>query len=203
MATATLKQERKPRLPTLYRFAVDQYLHMVEAGVLGPDDHVELHKGWIVQKMSRNPPHDGSLNYIVPILLGLLPAAWVLRIQSALVLAQSVPEPDLAIVRGPHGQYYRRHPGPADVGLLIEVADSSRLSDRQMKGGWYAEAKVAEFWLVNLVEGHVEVFTHPKSGRSPGYRQCKVYRKGDKVPLVLDGHKVGELAVADLCPVKA
>jgi hypothetical protein len=186
-----------------YRFSVAQYQQMVQTGILGPDDHVELLEGWIVQKMSRNPPHDYTLNYINLLLARLLPAIWVLRNQSALILAHSVPEPDFAIVRGPAKQYMKRHPRPADTVLLIEVADSSRMKDRRQKGLWYAEAKIPEFWLVNLVEGIVEVYTQPKGGKAPAYRQRKDYLPGDKVPLRLDAQEIAQIAVSDLCPTKA
>jgi hypothetical protein len=120
-----------------------------------------------------------------------------------LLLARSVPEPDFAIVRGPAKAYLKRHPRPADTGLLIEVADSSRLTDRREKGLWYAEARISEFWLINLVDGLVEVYTEPRAGKVPTYRQRHDYRKRDKVPLVLAGHEIGRLAVSDLCPVTA
>ncbi|MBL8800239.1 MAG: Uma2 family endonuclease [Planctomycetia bacterium] len=200
-APAPLPISTPPR--ELYRFTVAKYLDLVAAGVLGPDDHVELLEGWLVQKMSRNPPHDGTLNLIIPLLLSLLPLDYVLRNQSALVLARSVPEPDLAMVRGPGTLYLKRHPRPADVGLLIEVADSSRLLDRREKGKLYAEARIPEFWLINLVETQVEVYTQPKGGKSPAYKQRQDYQAGQEVPLILNGQEVGRLAVSSLCPVKA
>jgi hypothetical protein len=205
MSVAALKIPEKIAPPdrSLYQFTVDQYLRMVETGVLGPDDHVELLEGWIVYKMSRNPPHDGTINYILPILMHLLPVEWIIRVQSALVLARSVPEPDLAIVRGPASTYFKRHPRAADADLLIEVADTSRLTDRKQKGLWYAEAKVPAFWLVNLVEGRVEVYSQPRGGKSPAYRQRRDYHPGEMVPLLLAGQRIGVIAVNDLCPVSA
>jgi hypothetical protein len=208
MATATLPAPPAqavyiPQALDLYRFTVAQYQQMVEAGVLGPDDHVELLEGWVVNKMSRNPPHDGTLGLILPLLMACLPAGLVLRVQAALVLARSIPEPDFAIVQGPAEIYLKRHPRPADTVLLIEVADSSRMTDRRIKGGWYAEAKIPEFWLVNLVDGLVEVYTQPRAGKSPVYRNRHDYRPGEQVPLVLNGQEVARLEVTALCPVKA
>jgi hypothetical protein len=189
--------------PTLYQFSVAQYQRLVELGILGPEARVELLEGRIVNKVSRNPPHDGTITLLIPLLLPLVPVEWVLRVQSALVLARSVPEPDFAFVRGPATQYTKRHPRPADVGLLIEVADSSRLTDRREKGLLYAEARIAEFWLINLVEGQVEVYTQPKAGKAPAFKQRRDYRKEERVPLLLDGHQIAQLAVSDLCPVIA
>ena len=184
-----------------YRFSVDQYLQMVKNGVLGPDDHVELLEGWVVNKMSRNPPHDSAINRLNRRLLRVLPDEWVLRVQCALPLARSVPEPDFPIVRGPEERYDTRHPRPSDVAINIEVADSSRLKDRRQKGLWYAEAKIPEFWLVNLVEGIVEVYTHPKGGKSPAYRDRRNFAAGEKVPLILSGREIALLAVTEFCPV--
>jgi len=198
----SLRPEVAPE-PTLYRFSVDQYQRLVEQGILGPDAHVELLEGRIVNKMSRNPPHDGTITLLIPLLLRLLPPEWVLRVQSALVLARSVPEPDFAFVRGPAAQYTKRHPRPADAGLLIEVADSSRLTDRREKGLWYAEARIPEFWLINLVDQRVEVYTQPRAGKSPTYRQHRDYAMGEQVPFCLDGRQIARLPVAELCPVTA
>jgi Uma2 family endonuclease len=188
---------------TLYHFSVEQYDAMVRTGILGPNDRVELLRGEVVNKVSREPPHDGTLGIVMKLLLGILPAAWELRIQCAITLSHSKPEPDIAIVRGPIQQYMKRHPRVSDIGLLIEIADSSLMNDRRYKAGLYAEARLPEFWLINLVEGIVEVYTLPRSGKSPAYRQRRDYRQGEQVRLVLDGKEIASLAVSDLCPVIA
>jgi len=186
-----------------YRWTVKQYDRMVETGMLGPDDRVELLEGVLVNKMPRNPPHDGTIGLLNPLFVRLLPVEWHLRGQSAITLARSEPEPDFAIVRGPAKQYLKRHPRPSDVGLLIEVADSSRLSDRRYKGILYAQAKIPEFWLINLVEGIIEVYTQPRGGKAPTYRQRQDYRPGEQIPLILNNKEIVKLAVSDLCPVTA
>lgn len=203
MSVAALKTPMPAPARTHYRFSVRQYQEMVQTGVLGPDDHVELLEGWIIEKMGRTPPHDGTINLINALLLPLLPKEFVLRVQSSFLLARSVPEPDFAIVRGPGTIYMKRHPEAADAALLIEVADSSRLADRKEKGRLYADAHIPEFWLINLVEEQVEVYTEPRAGKSPGYRQRKDYKKGERVPMVLDGRVIACLAVDELCPVTA
>jgi Uma2 family endonuclease len=135
-------------------------------------------------------------------LLRILPIEWALRVQSALVLARGVPEPDLAVVTGPAEKYLKRHPRAADVHLLIEAADRSPMADRRIKGVWYAEAKIPEFWLINLVDGRVEVYTQPKGGKAPVYRQRRNYTAGEEVPPVLGGRPIARLPVSNLCPVK-
>src|SRR5437868_5021584 len=103
------------------RFSVARYQKMIEVGILTAEDKVELLENYLVLKMPRNPPHDSTLQRMLRPLLRSLPAAWDLRIQSAVTLADSQPEPDSAIVRGSATAYETRHPNAADVGLLIEV----------------------------------------------------------------------------------
>ena len=88
-----------------------------------------------------------------------------------------------------------RQPGSADLAIVIEVADSSVLDDRRYKRSLYAEEGIAEFWLVDCVDTQIEVYTEPRNGQ---YRKKTVYAKLDFVPIVLDGHKIAELAVNEL-----
>src|SRR5690242_8549294 len=126
MSVALQSEMKMTQLPPpLYRFTVKQYQRMIETGVLTENDRVELLEGWIVDKMPHNPPHDGTINRINRRLLPLLPEGWLLRVQSAITLTRSEPEPDLAIVRGPEEIYFKRHPMPRDIALLIEVADTT------------------------------------------------------------------------------
>src|SRR5688500_11540548 len=89
----------RPPFP-VRRFTVEEYQRMGELGILTEDDRVELLEGWIVPKMNRNPPHDGTIEILQQWFSGVLPTAWRCRIQSALVTMDSQPEPDLVIVRG-------------------------------------------------------------------------------------------------------
>jgi hypothetical protein len=167
---------------------------MVETGVLKEDDKVELLDGWITPKMARNPPHDSALAQIDDALAPLVPSGWHVRRQSALVLTASVPEPDLAVVVGRPRQYRTNHPGPADAALLVEVADSSLDHDRTVKGPIYANAGIATYWIANLVDGTLEVYTSPAPA---GYQQRQDYTVNDVVPLVVAGQTF-QVPVADL-----
>ncbi len=155
---------------SMYRFTVDQYQRMIESGVLKADDRVELVAGYLVEKVPHNPLHDGTVGRINRRLMRLLPEEWLLRVQSAIVVRDSQPEPDLAIVRGPEETYFTRHPGAQDIALLIEVADSSLLDDRREKGLIYARARIAPYWIVNVNERCIEAYSQPIAGRSPRYR---------------------------------
>jgi Uma2 family endonuclease len=200
MSSAALPVRQAPpeTLPELYRFSVLQYLAMVEAGVFATENRVELIEGWVVKKMSRRPTHDSTLSRANRRLARLLPEIWVLRCQMALVLARSVPEPDLAIVDGPEETYDLRHPSAADAALAIEVAESSLHYDRQEKGPLYAEARIAEYWIINVVDLQVEVYTQPRAGKAPEYRKRQDYSRRTSVPVILGGKEIGRLDVAAL-----
>src|SRR5262249_46180523 len=118
-----------PTLP-VRRFSVKEYHRMIDSGILTDEDHVELLEGWIVPKMPRNPPHDTVISVIHNQELGpLLPAGWFCRVQAAVTTDDSEPEPDLAVVRGRERDYLRKHPTPRDMGLVVEVADTTLRRD--------------------------------------------------------------------------
>jgi Uma2 family endonuclease len=184
----------------VHRFSVEQYHRMIEAGILSEHDRVELLEGVIVEKMTHNPPHDGTVLLVQTVLLTLLPADWVLRVQSAITLADGEPEPDLAVARGPVRRYVRAHPGPRDLALVIEVAEATLLQDQTDKARTYARARIPVYWIVNLINRRIEVYTQPRGGRAPAYRQRQDYPADGQVPLVIAGAEVARIAVADLLP---
>jgi Uma2 family endonuclease len=173
---------------------------MITAGVLGENDRVELLEGWIVPKMTHNPRHDGTVFLVQTQLLARLPAGWVLRVQSAITTQDSEPEPDLAVASGPGRRYVRFHPRPKDLALVVEVADATLVEDREVKGRLYARARIPYYWLVNLVASVIEVYTEPRAGKAPAYRQRQDYGKADALPLVLKGSLLGTIPVRDLLP---
>jgi Uma2 family endonuclease len=183
-----------------YRFRVDQYEKMTESGVLTSADRVELIEGIVVQKMTQYPPHAVAIDYTLDALRLLLPEGWRLREQKPIQLSDSKPEPDLVVVRSPLQRYERRHPGPRDIALLIEIADTTLEGDRQDKGRIYARARIAVYWIVNLNERQVEIYTEPKGGKEPAYRRRSDYGSDAILPLVIEGAEVGQVAVSDLLP---
>ncbi len=185
----------------LRRFSVAEYHKLIEIGILTEDDNLELLEGYLVHKMSRNPPHDAAIQKIMKKLFRLLPPDWDLRVQSAITLSTSEPEPDLAIVRGDESNYVARHPGPADIGLVIEVADATLTGDRVDKGRIYAQAGIPCYWIVNLVDRQVEMYTSPSSAATtPAYGQRQDFTISDDITLTLDGATVATIAVRDLLP---
>lgn len=187
--------------PSVYRFSVAQYQRMIETGIITHGDKVELLEGYLVRKMSRNPPHDGTIGVMDETLRAAIPPGWYLRAQLTVVLPDSQPEPDFAVARGRSRDYLTRHPTPADVGLVVEVADSSLVRDQQAKARIYARAGVVCYWIINLVDRRVEVYTQPSGpGDAPAYGAFQTFQPGDAVPLVLDGNTVASVPVASLLP---
>lgn len=183
------------------RFSVDEYHQMIATGILKDGDPFELLEGWIVPKMTRGPAHDLALEFTVEQISALLPAGWRLRVQSAISTLESEPEPDIAAVRGHGRKRLGRHPRPAEIGMLVEVADASLTDDRTVKLRIFARAKVPIYWIVNLKESQVEVYTDPTGpAKKPRYRKTQVYGIDEKVPLVIDGKLLGTITVRDMLP---
>jgi hypothetical protein len=198
-AVPALENELRNCLP-LYRFTVEQYRRMVETGILAETERVELLEGYVVARMVHNPPHDAAVDYAQEILRALLPRGWRVREQKAILAGRSQPEPDLAIVRGPASRYARRHPGPKDIALLIEVSDASLAYDRGPKLALYGRSRIPIYWIVNLVDSQVEVYTKPRAGRSPTYQEQCFYGLKDAVPLVIEGQEACRIPVQELLP---
>jgi Uma2 family endonuclease len=186
---------------SIARFSVAKYQRMIESGALDKNDKVELLEGYVVLKMPRNPKHDSTIQRVQKRFLRFLPAGWDLRIQSAITLTDSQPEPDFAIVRGDETWYETRHPGPADVGLLVEVADSSLLRDTADKARIYARAGIPCYWVINLVNRVIEVYTQPSGPTAvPSYASHVTFGPTDALPLTLDGTPPVAIPAADLLP---
>ena len=83
---------------------------------------------------------------------------------------------------------------------MIEVADSTLDRDRILKGSLYARSRIAVYWIVNLTDSVVEVYTRPRAGRSPAYRLRQDYTADDSVPLLISGTEVARIPVSELLP---
>ena len=181
-----------------YRFTVDEYHRLGEAGILTEDHGLELLEGCIVQKMNLNPPHSVSVKLCDSHIGSLLPTGWHTRVQDAVETDDSEPEPDLAVVRGSIRDYAKRHPGPSEIALLIEVSDSSVRRDRY-KCKIYGRAGVPYYWIVNLVDRQVEVYSEPTGpDATPGYRRRDDRGPQDDVPLVIDGREIARIVASEL-----
>lgn len=184
------------------RFTLGEYHQLLDIGILNDRDPYELLNGVITPKMPQNTPHAGSSAKLEKRLWRLLPDEWLLRTQKPLSIpgSESEPEPDLLICRGPETRYDGRHPRPKDVAVVVEVADRSVPLDTGEKLRTYAAARIPEYWVVNIPDRRVEVYTRPRGGKNPAYRSHVVYAPGDVVPVVVGGAELGAVAVADLLP---
>jgi Uma2 family endonuclease len=177
------------------RFTVEEYSRLAEIGALHEDDNLELLDGWLVPKMTKNQLHDSRVDLLDELLDDVLPPGWYVRIQNVVVTADSCPEPDLAVVRGRSLDYERKHPAPADVALVIDVADSSVTTDR-VKDRIYARAGVVEYWIVNLVDWCIERMTGPQPDGQ--FARTERFSVSDALPVTLDGAVVGQLPLTEM-----
>jgi Uma2 family endonuclease len=178
--------------------SIDQYEKLVETGVLTKRDKVQLIDGMLVPKMVQNPPHSVANVLCGGALTRIIPADWHMRAAMPVRLPpKSEPEPDHCVVRGTARDYLQRHPEPKDVGLLVEVADKTRLAANQKMTRKYGANGIPVYWIVNLVDNQVEVYTNPTAD---GYGPARIYKPGENVPVMLDRTVVGHIAVSDILP---
>ncbi len=187
-----------PPPESVYRLSVEKYEAMVATGVFTKSDRFHLINGILVAKMTEYPPHAAACDTTHLALQSLLPAGWYIRVGKPLRIPSrsSVPEPDLVITRGLPRAYFQRHPEPADVALVIEVADS-RLKEARALAAVYGGGGVPVYGIVNLVDRQVEVYSGPCPD---GYQSRQDFTEGSDVAAVIEGREVGRIAVAELLP---
>jgi Uma2 family endonuclease len=186
-------------IPTaeLWRFSVADYHALGRLGILTDGDRVELLDGLLVVKPMKLSPHRMATKLTRDALAGVLPAGWYVDTQEPLGLDESEPEPDVYVARGTTRDYPDGHPGPPNVPLVVEVAESSLDHDRTWKKAIYARGGIPAYWIVNLVDRTLEVHSTPAAG---DYTAVATKSAADRADVVLDGITVGSLAVADLLP---
>lgn len=179
----------------IWRLKVQQYHAMIQAGILTADDPVELLEGWLVTKMPKSRRHSLVTQLIREVLAQAIPSGWYVDAQEPLTTADSEPEPDVMIVRGQRRDYVEAHPGPEQVALVVEVADATLQRDRNLKRRLYAAAGMPVYWVVNLPEQRLEVFSGPAEGV---YQREAVYTPGEAIPVMLDGQVIVTLPIQDM-----
>jgi Uma2 family endonuclease len=188
-------------LDFFYRLSVDQYHAMIRFGILTEEDPVELLEGCLVLKMGINPKHWFATGQLRDVLnrLGLLHA--FVHSQEPITTDESEPEPDVAIVHGERSDYFDVNPGPKDVNLIAEVSDSTLPYDRSVKKRIYARAGIPVYWIVNLIDRQVEVYTQPSGpANNPDYANCQIVGLDGELPVDIDGREVGRVKVKDVLP---
>ena len=159
------------------RFTVEDYHRMAEAGILAEDDRVELIAGEIVEMSPIGIRHVSCVIALTDLLRNLIGRDVLISVQNPIRLGDhNEPQPDIALLK--RRRYRRALPGVEDVLLVIEVADSSRDYDRNVKLPLYAAAGIAEAWLVDLVADTIERHTEPHAGR---YRHRVIAGRGESI----------------------
>ena len=183
-----------PAVPA--RWTTEQFLHLVDEGVLGPDDKVELLEGVIVAMAPSNVAHDGALGLVSQAVFRAVGERAVVRVQLSFVAGtHSLPDPDVAVVPGSARNYTRSRPTKAL--LIVEVSDTSLKQDRLTRAAIYAAVRVPECWIVNLREDCVEIRRQPDA-KLRRYRNVSVARRGETIAIAaLPGVDV---TVGDLLP---
>ena len=185
----------------ILRLRIEQYHAIIQAGILTDDDSVELLEGWLVFKMPKNPAHRATTRLVRTALENILPAGWYVDSQEPITLSNSEPEPDIVVVRGDTRQYLDRHPSAEDIALIIEVSDTTLQRDRTVKKRIYARAGISIYWIVNLVEEQVEVYSQPLvEVEQPDYSQRLDFGRSAVIPIIIEGIEIGAIAVDALLP---
>ena len=169
----------QPATPSRHLFTVDEYYRLAEVGVLTATDRVQLIDGEIIDMPPIGPGHSSSAERVNTLLRSRLGASVQVRGQNPVRLGpRAEPEPDVAVVRYRADFYRSSHPTPADVFLVVEVADSTLAFDRDTKAPMYSRAGIAEYWIVDLVNEQILVHRDPSA---TGYRSVVALRRGDVV----------------------
>ncbi len=189
-----------PSSPELYRFTTEQYKRMGDAGILMEDDRVELVEGLLYRRPMKKGPHSIACRETAAALTRVIPGEgdFVTREDPVDIPGRSgMPEPDISVVRGRSRDYAGR-PKAGDVPMIVEVSDKGRLTfDRTEKLVSDAGGNIPVYWIVDLVDRQVGVSTDPSPG---GYQSRVDFQRGQRIPVVIDGRPVGEVAVDDLLP---
>lgn len=200
MVDSLEKSQVIPNEP-IWRLSVEQYHEMIQRGILTADDAVELLEGWLITKMSKKRSHTLVTQRIRQTLEQLVPSGWYVEAQEPITTADSEPEPDITIIRGKRDDYLEQQPHSENVTLVIEVSDATLQRDRSLKLRIYANARIPVYWIVNLQERQIEVYTEAAGeDEQAQYQQQKIYQEVDSVPLIIAEKEVGTIKVADILP---
>ncbi|MEM7367705.1 MAG: Uma2 family endonuclease [Bacteroidota bacterium] len=162
------------------KFTVADYHTMIKVGILHEDERVELIRGNMICMSPKGSKHSACISRIQEALVSLGKEI-LTRYQEPITLSDhSEPEPDVALVKRQPDYYVAAHPGPSDIFLLIEVADSSLQFDRAIKLPLYAAEGITECWIVNVCDQQLEVYRDPSGNK---YQSREIFLPGDYIPV--------------------
>ncbi|CBN59022.1 MULTISPECIES: Uma2 family endonuclease [Kamptonema] len=188
---------------TVKRFTLSEYHRLGELGFFGPNERVELIRGEIIQMPTKNTPHSVCNSLLVEELIILLGKRARVRGQEPIILpADSEPQPDVVIARNRADNYLSSHPEPVDILLVIEVSDSTLSYDQRKKLSIYAEDGISNYWIFNLVDNWLEVYSEPyREGQDKfGYRLKRIVLPNESV--VIPGFPDLSLDLSEVFPVQ-
>lgn len=171
-------------LPTLKRFTIEEYHRLTELGFFQEDDRVELVRGQLIYRAAKGTLHSVCSTRLNRQLTKLVGDQATLRGQELIALPNDgEPEPDFAIVRNHADDYLSGHPRPEDILLLIEISDSSLTYDQETKLELYAEDGIQHYWIFNLIDRVLEMYSEPYQTSEFGYRVKRIALPNERVKL--------------------
>lgn len=164
-------------------------------------ENFELLEGKAVRRAKCSLRHDGALEKLQEVLQPLVPVGWQLQAGGHVLTGESYVSPDAMIVRQRLPEAANLPVSDTDVTMVIEIADASLASDRRGKGRVYARADIPYYWLLNVLDRQLEVFSRPSGPvQMPGYQEQRIYRPEEEVSLVIATGELGVVRVANLLP---
>jgi Uma2 family endonuclease len=161
------------------RFTVTEYHQMAQARILGEDDRIELIEGEIIEMSPIGPLHSAIVARLTELFVVTFRDAAQINVQSPIQLTDDTePEPDLTLLRRLPDYHASHTPEPNDIFLVVEVADSSLVYDRQVKSQLYAQSNIAEYWVIDL---NAETVTEYRDAGPDGYGITRVLRRGEQI----------------------
>ena len=178
-----------------------EYERLIDAGLLGEDEPIELLGGQMIVAEPKGSRHSTGVCLTADALRAAFGADWVVRVQDPVALDdESEPEPDVVVVPGQPRHYVDAH--PVNPVLVVEVAESSLAFDRRHKGSLYARAGISDYWIVNIVDDVLEVHREPVADAAAefGWRYGNIQSLRTGAALSSLSRPDVTVAVADLLP---
>ncbi len=147
---------------TRRKFTIAEYHQLVDLGFFTENDRIELIRGEIIEMAPKRTPHSVCNSLLWKQLYELIGKQAEIRVQEPITLpSNSEPEPDVVIANKKDDNYLSAHPTVEDIILVIEISDSTLKYDKETKLSLYAEAGINNYWIINLVDNHLEVYSNP------------------------------------------
>ncbi|NEQ39919.1 MAG: Uma2 family endonuclease [Okeania sp. SIO3I5] len=175
---------QKTETPLTFRlWTVDEYYLMTEAGILNPEERVELIEGQVIRMAAKGIAHVIAGKQTQKLLENLLAEKVLVWMQDPIRLNNySEPEPDIALVMPPLERYLDHHPTASEVYLIIEIADTTFRIDRDKKAKAYSRSGIADYWVLDIVERQLHVFREPSEA---GYQNEIILSETESISLLV------------------